>query len=447
MPLVVQTPKFHPRDLITFRGYQQGAIAWLQYGTAVGAVYFIAGPLFHGMLADVTWGIGVTSIALLIRGLLGIIVGPLTGWLVHRYGVRPVVMAGGAFTAGFTALTGTTQNAFQFVLVFGVALTVADGLMGHIPAATVVQNWFISRRAVVMGLVNSGAGIGGLVFAPLMAVLVRDLGWRQALFVLGGMIFVLAIPSMLLRNRPRDVGQWVDGVPGRVIPEDGDEDVIGTAQQRVNQILRTPAFWMIFIIFGIEAWALGVYAAYQVLYLETVGITALEASTAVGAAAGFAAVSGIVFSRLNDRISPYYVLLASTLSMTIGSVIFITTTSTAPLYLYSLFFGAGYGLLVPTIPVAISRYFGALNFSKAFGVGQIIVSVLGGLGPYITGQIVQQTGSYQIPIYLITGMLVLSVALAALARPRGKALQSVVQVDPGEQTAVAAKHVPEPASD
>lgn len=446
MPVVVETPRFHPRDLITFRGYQQGAISFLQYGTAVGAVYFVVGPLLEGMLGDVKWGVGVASVALLIRGLLGAFVGPLTGWLVHKYGVRPVVMVGGVCTAAFTALTGTVQNAFQFGLVFGVALTVADGFMGHIPSATIVQNWFISRRAVVMGLVNSGAGFGGLVFAPLMAVLVRDLGWRQALFALGAIIFVLAIPSVLLRTRPRDVGQWVDGVPGRTIPEHGDEDVVGTVQKKVGQILRSPIYWMIFVVFGIEAWALGTYAAYQVLYLKTVGVSAVEASGALGVAAGVAAVSGILFSRLNDRISPYYVLLASTISMTVGSVIFINATSTLPIYFYSVFFGAGYGLLVPTIPVALSRYFGALNFSKAFGAGQIVTALFGGLGPYITGQIVEQTGSYQIPIYLITGMLALSAVLAALARPRGNALRFVVQVDPARATAVSHVPSPEPAT-
>jgi hypothetical protein len=80
-------PKFKPSDLITFRGYQQGAIGFLLYGTATGAVYFVVAPLFAAMLPDVKWSLGVVSTALLIRGLLSIPVAPLTGWLVARYGV------------------------------------------------------------------------------------------------------------------------------------------------------------------------------------------------------------------------------------------------------------------------------------------------------------------------------------------------------------------------
>ena len=145
-PEVTETPKFQAADLITFQGYRQGAIAWLQYGTAVGAVYFVVAPLFAAMLPDVKWSLGVVSTALLIRGLLSMVVSPLTGWLVARFGIRPIVMIGGVTTAGFTALTGTMHSPLEFGLVFGVALSAADGFMGFIPATTVVHNWFMSRR-------------------------------------------------------------------------------------------------------------------------------------------------------------------------------------------------------------------------------------------------------------------------------------------------------------
>jgi MFS family permease len=294
--------------------------------------------------------------------------------------------------------------------------------MGLIPAATLVHEWFMSRRSVVMGFVNSGAGFGGLVFSPLMAVLVDHLGWRHALFALAVIILVLALPSVFLRDRPRDVGQWVDGVQGRVIPEQGGADAIGTVQTGVRRMVRSPLYWLLFAIFGIEAWSLGVYAADQVLYLKTIGVGSLESSGALGTAAGIAAVSGIIFSRLSDRVSPYYVIITSTLLMATGSIVFLNTSSSAMLWTYSVLFGAGYGLLVPTIPVALGRYFGALDFSKAFGIGQIPVSVMGGLGPYVTGKISDHTGNFTIPIKLVTGLLVLSVVIAIVARPRGRSL-------------------------
>lgn len=438
--LTETTPKFQFRDLATFRGYSQGAIAFLLYGTATGAVYFVVAPLFAAMLPDVKWSLGVISTALLIRGLLSIVVAPTTGWLVSRFGIRPIVMIGTVFTALFTAMTGTVGNPVEFGLIFGVALSVADGFMGFIAATTVVHRWFMSRRGVVMGLVNSGAGFGGLVFAPVMSLLVSHFGWRHALYVLACIILVLGIPSIWLRNSPRDVGQWVDGVAGRVIPAAGRSDAIGTVQATLRNMARSPLYWAVFAIFGIESWALGVYAADQVLYLKTIGVSAITSSSALGAAAGIAAVSGIVFSRLSDRSSPYYVLIFSTALMALGSIAFLNAHSTALLWIYSALFGAGYGLTVPTIPVALSRYFGALDFSKAFGMGMILSGTMGGLGPWVTGQIVDSTGSYQIPIYLITGLLVLAVVIAVIARPRARLATSgsaAVPPAPADETLLA----------
>jgi MFS family permease len=131
-------------------------------------------------------------------------------------------------------------------------------------------------------------------------------------------------------------------------------------------------------------------------------------------------VSGIVFSRLSDRSSPYYVLIFSTSLMALGSIAFLNAHNAVLLWVYSALFGAGYGLTVPTIPVALSRYFGALDFSRAFGMGQILAGLMGGLGPWVTGQIVDHTNSYQIPIYLITSLLLVGVVVAIAARPSAR---------------------------
>jgi len=415
------TPRFRPRDLVEFRGYRQAGAAWVLYGTAIGAVFFISSPLLSAMLPDVRWSLGVVSTALLIRGLLGIVSNPLTGMLITRFGIRPIVVIGGVFTAGFTALTGTVSSPWEFGVVFGVALTLADSFMGLIPATTIVHRWFMTRRGVIMGFVNSGAGFGGLLFAPLMAVLVADFGWRHALYVLAVIILVLALPSLFLRDRPADVGQWVDGVEGRVIPEYGEVDAIGTKQVRIGQMARRPLYWMVFFIFGVEAWSLAVYASDQGLFLKSVGVGSLASSGALGFSAGVAAVAGILLSRLNDKFSPYYVIIGSVVAMLIGSVLFLSARSGVQLWAYSFFFGAGYGTLVPAMPVALSRYFGARNFAGAFGLGQILVSLMAGVGPWLTGVVSDSTGSFTVPIYLITGLLVLALIVAIAARPRARA--------------------------
>jgi cyanate permease len=104
--------------------------------------------------------------------------------------------------------------------------------------------------------------------------------------------------------------------------------------------------------------------------------------------------------------------------MLIGAILFLSARDAVVLWLYSFLFGAGYGVLVPTIPVTLSRYFGAREFPEMFGVGQILSGLMGGLGPWVTAQISDATQSYTIPVYLIVGLLALSVVIAIVARPR-----------------------------
>lgn len=78
-----------------------------------------------------------------------------------------------------------------------------------------------------------------------------------------------------------------------------------------------PAYWSVFAIFGVEAWALGVFSSYQVLFLQAQGVGSLASSGALGFAAGVAAVAGILFSRLTDKFSPYYTLIGSVLFLSV----------------------------------------------------------------------------------------------------------------------------------
>jgi len=73
-----------------------------------------------------------------------------------------------------------------------------------------------------MGFVNSGAGFGGLIFAPLMAVLVDNFGWRHALYVLALNHPGAEHPRDLAAPRnPRDVGQLGGRGPGPGHPAPG----------------------------------------------------------------------------------------------------------------------------------------------------------------------------------------------------------------------------------
>lgn len=64
------------------------------------------------------------------------------------------------------------------------------------------SQWFVRKRGLVNGMGNTGVAFGGMVFSPLANHLIQTLGYRNALRVMGCMVFVLlALGTALARTR------------------------------------------------------------------------------------------------------------------------------------------------------------------------------------------------------------------------------------------------------
>lgn len=99
-----------------------------------------------------------------------------------------------AFSRGFWSLA-----AFRFLLGVGEA--------GNWPAGVkVATEWFPPReRALACGIFNSGAAIGAIVAAPLMAWLVLTFGWQAAFVIVGLTGYVWLIGWWFLYRTPAGV--------------------------------------------------------------------------------------------------------------------------------------------------------------------------------------------------------------------------------------------------
>ena len=52
-------------------------------------------------------------------------------------------------------------------------------MMALVLGATVVNRWFATQRGLVMGMLTASTATGQLVFLPLLAMLVADVGWQR----------------------------------------------------------------------------------------------------------------------------------------------------------------------------------------------------------------------------------------------------------------------------
>src|SRR5205085_10703623 len=123
---------------------------------------------------------------------------PLEGYLVDRFGPRPVVMVGGILVG-----IAWMWNAYASSLTALYTSAAIGGIGAGAVYGTCVGNalkWFPDRRGLCAGLTAAGFGAGSaLTIVPIQQV-IGDFGYESAFLWFGiGQGIVVVLVSMLLR--------------------------------------------------------------------------------------------------------------------------------------------------------------------------------------------------------------------------------------------------------
>src|SRR5438477_5640582 len=167
-------------------------IANLQYGWT----------LFVNPIADkYGWSKAAIQFAFTIFVLTETWLVPIEGYLVDRFGPRPVVMIGGLLCG-----VGWVLNSFADSLVTLYIAAAISGIGAGAVYGTCVGNalkWFSDRRGLAAGLTAAGFGAGSaLPLCPLTSM-IKTAGYQQAFlyFGLGQGIVVFIIGMLLVDTR------------------------------------------------------------------------------------------------------------------------------------------------------------------------------------------------------------------------------------------------------
>src|SRR4030081_3488777 len=165
-------------------------IANLQYGWT----------LFVNPIADkYGWTKAAIQVAFTIFVLTETWLVPIEGYLVDRFGPRPVVMIGGLLCG-----VGWVLNSFANSLVTLYVAAAVSGIGAGAVYGTCVGNalkWFSDRRGLAAGLTAAGFGAGSaLTILPITAI-IKSMGYESAFLYFGmgrGMVVMLcalALPA------------------------------------------------------------------------------------------------------------------------------------------------------------------------------------------------------------------------------------------------------------
>ena len=176
---------------------------------------------------------------------------PLEGWLVDKFGPRPVV-AGGAVCAGLAWVMNSYATTLPMLYTSAVIAGIgAGGVYG-----TCVGNalkWFPDRRGLAAGLTAAGFGAGAAVTVIPIANMITRSGYEHTFFFFGILQGVAILLLAMLLVKP---------VLSKHTPAKRKFSV-SKVDLTPGQMIKTPVFWVIYVSFVAVA-AGGLMATAQI---------------------------------------------------------------------------------------------------------------------------------------------------------------------------------------
>ena len=146
---------------------------------SAGVISYGFTAIIEPLVTEFGWSYAQISLATALRGVEVGLGAPLVGWLVDRFGARPVMIIGASIMGVGLVLLSHINSLLTFYAVYGL-VSVGTTICGTTAIMAVVAKWFHRRVSTAIGITICGFGSSGLM-VQLVVRLVDSYGWRAPL--------------------------------------------------------------------------------------------------------------------------------------------------------------------------------------------------------------------------------------------------------------------------
>ena len=421
-----------------YYGWIVVAVAFVTLGVGVN-VRTAFSLLYPPILGEFGWPRADTAAIFSVGFATSMLITPFIGITVNRLGPGVVMATGSVLVGGGLVLATFAGGQSLIFLSLGCAVVGGAIILGYTGHAYLMPFWFVRRRGLATGLAFSGAGVGSILLFPWWQDIIREDGWREACLTMALILFVLVLPLNLLlqRRRPEDMGLRPDGeraaqtasgepagsasVKSAAVPDTVVDAEWAARDWSLREAMLTARFWWLGLglFFGMYVW----YAVqvHQTQYLGEIGFSATAAAFALGLVGLFGVVGQIGMGGLSDRIGREWAWTLSTLGFAVCyALLILMRENPSQLLLWLMVAGQGalgYGL-ASVFGAILAEVFQCRRFGQIFGAFGMIISLGAACGPWLTGELYDRTGSYDLAWWAALGACALSILGMWMGAPR-----------------------------
>lgn len=400
-----------------FYGWWIVLFAALQGMCGNGAISNGFSRFFEPIRNDLSISYTQMSLVFSLQRAEGSIGGPIVGWIVDKYGARPMILFGGICAGVGLILVSFAQTYTQLIILFVglVSLGKSAGLGQTLMA--LVNRWFVKKKAIAMSTLMTSFAAGGAIIVPILNFGINEFGWRSTVFAMGVFVTLLTIPvAIIIRSRPEDMGLLPDGEKPS---QNSSESEINSNNKfegfTVKEAMKTLPFWLILLGLVCRTGATNAMLIHWFPIMSLYGIGSSYATVLWSLTMGLGVPLRFFMGYATDFFSPRVILSVGMLVGSVGVLILWATGN--PL-------GAlGFAVCIAVIEgitsanwLMLANYFGQARFATLMGIMSLFHNSFMFVTPLYAGWLRDETGSYSVPLLTFGVIFAIGAVSFALAK-------------------------------
>ena len=276
----------------------------------------------------------------------------------------------------------------------------------------VMAKWFPERTGLAIGLALLGFGGGSAIFGSFAnLVLFPRFGWRTSCMILSGIFLVMTMTAAFLLKNPAASWQPTNSISALT-------STTGRHEFTPGEVLRTPAFYLLWLGFGLGSTAGLMVISQLIPFANSQGIGSATLATLGLVVGAFGNVSGRVLSGwLSDimgRLNTLRVVIG--LSCVAMPALYWVGAHLTALYVLIYFVYFSYGAQASVIPTTVSDFWGTRYAGTNYGTLFTAWGFAGILGPTIGGVLFDKFKNYGVAFYTAAALALVALICVLFAR-------------------------------
>lgn len=311
----------------------------------------------------------------------------ISGWLIRRYGLRPVTIGSLlALSLGYLLVTFIDGPIWQLYVAYTLLAFAGMGTT-TVTWTQLVNLWFDRNRGLALAIILSGTGLAALILPTLISWAIGHWGWRAGYWVLAALPLLLTLPLSLF---------WMSSQsPSVVAAPRAEASRPRLPGLSLSETARSKRFWLCNVALLFSVTSMVGMVTSTVPMLRDKGLSASDAALAFSVF-GISLIFGrVLVGYLVDRLWAPGVAFVVLALPAVGCLIYSTVDShMSSLMLASALVGLGAGAEMDIAAFLMARYFGMRDYSRVFSLHMGIIGLGATLAPFYFAYLYSLSGSY-----------------------------------------------------